>query len=63
MRIGTSRYTDAIGATGFVNPDGERVVVLLNQSEKEQEYTLREAGKGICGKLAPHTIETICYYN
>lgn len=63
VRIGTSRYTDAIGVTGFVNPDGERVVVLLNQSEKEQEYTLREAGKGICGKLAPHTIETICYYN
>ena len=63
VRIGTSRYTDAIEVTGFLNPDGERVVVLLNKSDKEQEYTLREDGEGICGKIAAHTIKTICYYN
>lgn len=60
-RIGTSRYTDGIEVTGFRNPDGERVVVLLNKTDREQEYTLREDGKGICGKLAPHSIQTICY--
>lgn len=60
-RIGTSRYTDGIEVTGFLNPDGERVIVLLNRSEKEQEYTLREEGKGVCGTLAPHSIQTICY--
>ncbi len=61
VRIGTTRYTDGFEVTGFLNPDGERVVVLLNKSEKELEYTLRENGKGVCGKIAAHSIQTIVY--
>ncbi len=63
VHIGTSRYTDAIEVTGFLNPDGERVVVLLNKSDREQEYTVREAGEGICGKISAHSIKTVCYRN
>lgn len=61
VRIGTSRYTDGIEVTGFLNPDGERVVVILNKSGKEWEYTLREDGSGVCGTIAAHSIQTICY--
>ncbi len=61
VRIGTSRYTDGIEVTGFLNPDGERVVVLLNKTDSSRPYTLREEGRGMCGELAPHSIQTICY--
>lgn len=61
VHIGTSRYTDEIEVTGFLNPDGERVIVLLNKTESVKPYTLREAGEGVCGELAPHSICTICY--
>lgn len=61
VRIGTSRYTDGIEVTGFLNPDGERVIVLLNKSDTAKPYTLRENGEGVCAELAPHSIQTICY--
>lgn len=66
VKIGTSRYTDGMEVTAFLNPDGERVVILLNKSEKEIPYTLREmtkdAGyKGTEGVLAPHSIKTVVY--
>lgn len=61
VRIGTTRYADGIEVTGFLNPDGERVIVLLNKTELARPYTLREDGKGVCGELASHSIQTICY--
>lgn len=60
-RLGTTRYTDAIEVTGFLNPDDTRVIVLLNKGEKECPYTLREDGMGVEGKIAPHSIQTIVY--
>lgn len=61
VRIGTTRYTDNIEATAFLNPDGERVLVLLNKTEKEVPVTVREAGCGIEVTVKPHSICTICY--
>lgn len=66
VKIGTSRYTDGIEVTAFLNPDGERVAVILNKSEKEFPYTLREMTKdagyqGVEGVIAPHSIQTIVY--
>ena len=66
VKIGTSRYTDGIEVTAFLNPDGERVAVILNKSEKEVPYTLREMTKdagyqGVEGVIAPHSIQTIVY--
>lgn len=61
VRIGMTRYTDAVEAAAFLNPDGERTLVLLNKTGKEVPVTVREAG---CGKemvLAPHSIHTLCY--
>ena len=61
VRIGTTRYSDAVEAVAFRNPDGERALVLLNKTEKEVPVTVREAGCGIGTVLAPHSIHTICY--
>lgn len=61
VRIGTTRYTDKIEVTGFLTPEKERVIVLLNRSEEEQEVTLRERGMGCGLKIAAHSIVTVCY--
>lgn len=66
VKIGTSRYTDGLEVTAFLNPDGERMAILLNKSEKEIPYTLREMAKdagyqGTEGVLAPHSIQTVLY--
>lgn len=61
VKIGTTRYTDAVEAAAFLNPDGERVLVLLNKSDKEVLVTIREDGCGKETTLAPHSIHTICY--
>ena len=66
VKIGTSRYIGGLEVTAFLNPDGERVVILFNKSEKEIPYTLREMAKdagyqGTEGVLAPHSIQTVLY--
>ncbi len=64
-RIGLTRYTDAVEATAFLNPDGTKTVVILNKTEKEIPYTLREWVEseqmymGIERRIAPHSIQTI----
>lgn len=59
--IKTSRYTDKIKTVGFINPDGERVIIILNKSEDTVDVTLREEGHGGQIVMKPHTISTICY--
>ncbi|MGN0156173.1 MAG: glycoside hydrolase family 30 beta sandwich domain-containing protein [Lachnospiraceae bacterium] len=61
VRIGTTRYTDRVEAVAFLNPDGERVLVLLNKTEDEVPVTVREEGCEIETVLTPHSIQTICY--
>ncbi len=56
-----TRYSDAVEAAAFLNPGGERVLVLLNKSDKEVPVTVREAGYGMETMLTPHSIHTICY--
>ncbi len=61
VRVGMTRYSDAVEAAAFLNPGGERVLVLLNKSDKEVPVTVREAGYGMETVLTPHSIHTICY--
>jgi glucosylceramidase len=42
VRMGFSRYTDNLDVTAFLNPDGERVVVLLNKTSEDVPVVLRE---------------------
>lgn len=41
VRIGHSRYTGEIEITSFKNPDGNIIVVMLNQTERDLPATLR----------------------
>jgi glucosylceramidase len=59
VRIGSTRYTDKIEITAFCNPDGERVVVLLNKSKEDIPVTLRENGKGLELTVAANSIVTV----
>lgn len=61
VKIGTTRYSDAVEAAAFLNPDGERALVLLNKTDREVPVTVREDGYGKETTLAPHSIHTICY--
>lgn len=61
VRIGMTRYSDVVEAAAFLNPNGERVLVLLNKTEKEVPVTVREAGCGRELVLSPHSIRTLCY--
>lgn len=60
-RIGTTRYTDKIEVTGFLNPDGERVIVILNKTDENVPVTLRETGNGVETVVKAHSISTFCY--
>lgn len=59
--VGITRFTTKLDACAFVNPDGERVVILLNTTDKSMDVTVREHEKGQNVKVSPHSIVTICY--
>lgn len=60
-RIEVSTYCAEAETVAFVNPDGERVVILLNRSDQVLPVTLGENNIGTNIKLEPHSIMTICY--
>jgi len=57
-KIATTRYTDRIETVGFINPDGERVLILLNKQNEAVDVTIRENGQGVCLTVDPHSIVT-----
>ena len=59
-RIAVTKYTEKIEATAFVNPDGEKVVVLLNKQDGDIPVVLREYGKGTELIVKAHSIVTLC---
>lgn len=61
VRFGTTRYTDRLEVTGFKNPDGERVIIMMNKTKEEIPVALREDGQGIETLLGAHSIKTFCY--
>lgn len=60
-QVMSSRYTDKVETAAFVNPDGERVVVILNKTEVPVEITLREQGLGANMTIEAHSIMTCIY--
>lgn len=60
-RLAISRYTDKLDVTGFVNPDGERVIVVLNKSDEDMVFSLKENESGGNITMNRHSIMTICY--
>jgi glucosylceramidase len=60
-RILVSRYTDQVDAVGFVNPDGEKVVVLMNRTAEELSMQICE-DINVCNiTLMAHSVITLCW--
>lgn len=60
-RMLVSRYTDCLDAFGCINPDGKRVLVVMNRSSETENMQVSENGKLCDLKLSPHSIVTLCW--
>lgn len=60
-RIFTSKYTDKLDVTAFENPDGSRVVVLLNKQDNDVPVSLCEGEEARNFTVKAHTMMTVCY--
>ena len=60
-QILSTRYTDKIETAAFLNPDGERVVIVLNKTDSPVTVALREEGIGVSVTMEAHTIRTFLY--
>ena len=60
-RMAVSKYSDKLDVTGFVNPDGERVLVILNRSKHNLSFSIREYNLGGTLAIEKNSICTICY--
>ena len=58
-RIITSSSRDILQTTGFINPDGKIVVIVMNASSEELPYHLWIGGKAAKVISRPHSIETL----
>lgn len=60
-RLVVSRYTDQLETTAFLNPNGEKVVLILNKGEEACDFKLCDNNKLCDFTSMPHTIMTIVY--
>lgn len=59
VQIMTSCYTDGVEVLAFLNPDGERVIVILNKGSRDFALSVRENGRGISCTAGAHSIMTV----
>lgn len=60
-RIAVTKYSDALYAAAFINPDGERVLVITNTSDLALPVKLRYHGECTGLELQPHSIMTCLF--
>lgn len=58
-RIALATTSDDLEGTAFINPNGEKVVVLLNKSDKDISYALHNIDKGCYVKMPARSMHTI----
>lgn len=61
IRIFAGRANDKIEVTAFKNPDGEKVIVILNKTDSEQPFNLIENDHTYSGNAPKHSIQTIVW--
>lgn len=61
-RIATTKYTDGLDVVGFINPDGEKVIIILNKTENTQIIRLRQEEKYVEIKIEAKAIYTCVYH-
>ena len=59
--IWSSCYDADLDTAAFVNPDGERVIVILNRTDREIPLVVREDDSSVILSLRPHSIQTVVY--
>lgn len=60
-KIVSTSYTDKVETVAFVNPEAERVLILLNKGNEPVEVAIREKGKGINKTIEAHSIVTVIF--
>lgn len=60
-RIATTKYTDDLCVCAFINPDGERVVIIMNTSDTELPAIIRINGECTKIMIEPHSIATVLF--
>lgn len=60
-RMLVSSYHKNLEAVGFVNPDGGKVVVIMNASEEDMNFTFTDKAGSCPVQLQKHAIMTMCW--
>ncbi|MBU3803503.1 MAG: glucosylceramidase [Candidatus Cellulosilyticum pullistercoris] len=60
-RIATTKYTADLDVVGFMNPDGEKIIVVLNRTAVAKHIALREEKRYVDLEIAPEAIYTLIY--
>ena len=59
--VPVSSWCSEAECAGFVNPDGEKVLILLNRQDKVVHVSAGAKGQGASVDLEPHSIVTLCW--
>ena len=60
-RIACSSSRDKLWATAFLNPDGEKVVIVMNKSDERIPFELWVEGKSVTVNCLEHSIQTFLF--
>lgn len=60
-RIATTKHSRELYTCAFVNPDGEKVCIIINTSDNEVYATLRYNGGCTENIMKPHSVATILF--
>jgi len=60
-RMPVSRYTDMLETVGFMNKDGQKVVIVLNRTEEALPFQLMDGSKVCPFKITARSIMTILW--
>ncbi len=60
-RMLTSSYSSHLETVGFMNPNGEKVVIVLNTSDQTLPFEIVDQGKGNQLEIEPKSIMTLCW--
>lgn len=61
VRIGFSKFDDSLEVTAFLNPNNERILVILNKNRFAVPFVLREGDNVSELEIPGDSIATICY--
>lgn len=60
-RMLVSKYNARLECVGFVNPDGQKILVVLNRTDDEVPFSIYEGVEGASTVLGAHSMATFCW--